>query len=40
MATSPINSWQIEGEKVEVITDFFFLGTKVTMNGDCSHEIR
>ena len=33
-------SWQIEGEKVEVVTDFFFLGSKITVNCDCSHEIR
>ena len=36
----PITSWQIEGEKVEVVTDFLFLGSKITVNGDCSHEIR
>ena len=40
MATSPITSWQIEGEKVEVMTDFLFLGSKITVDGDCSHEIR
>ena len=40
MASSPITSWQIEGEKVEVVTDFLFLGSKITVNGDCSHEIR
>ena len=40
MATSPITSWQIEGEKVEIVTDFFFLGSKITKDGDCSHEIR
>ena len=40
MASSPITSWQIEGENVEVVTDFFFLGSKITMDGDCSHEIR
>ena len=40
MASSPINSWQIEGEKVKVVTDFLFVGSKVTMDGDCSHEIR
>ena len=33
-------SWQIEGEKVEVVTDFLFMGSKITVNGDCSHEIR
>ena len=40
MASSPITSWQIEGEKVEALTDFLFLGSKFTVNGDCSHEIR
>ena len=40
MASSPITSWQIEGEKVEVVTDFLFLGFKITADGDCSHEIR
>ena len=40
MASSPITSWQIEGEKVEVVTDFLFLGSKITVYGDCSHEIR
>ena len=40
MATSPITSWQIEGEKVEAVTDFFFLGSKIIVDGDCSHEIR
>ena len=40
MASSPITSWQIEGEKVEVLTDFLFLGSKITVDGDCSHEIR
>ena len=40
MASSPITSWQIEGEKVEAVTDFLFLGSKVTGDGDCSHEIR
>ena len=39
MAPSPITSWQIEGENVEVVTDFF-LGSKITADGDCSHEIR
>ena len=38
MASSPINSWQIEGEKVEIVTDFIFLGSKMTMNGDCDNE--
>ena len=40
IASGPIISWQIEGEKVEVVTDFLFLGSKITVNGDCSHEIR
>ena len=40
MASGPTTSWQIEGEKVEVVTDFLFLGSKITANGDCSHEIR
>ena len=40
MASSPITSWQIEGGKVEVVTDFLFLGSKITVDGDCSHEIR
>ena len=37
MASSPITSWQIEGEKVEAVTDFIFLGSKITADGDCSH---
>ena len=40
MASSPITAWQIEGEKAEVVTDFLFLGSKITVDGDCSHEIR
>ena len=40
MASSPITSLQIEGEKVEAVTDFLFLGFKITADGDCSHEIR
>ena len=40
IASSPITSWQIEGEKVELVTDFLFLGSKITVDGDCSHEIR
>ena len=40
MASGPIISWQIEGEKVEAVTDFLFLGSKITADGDCSHEIR
>ena len=40
IASSPITSWQIEWEKVEVVTDFLFLCSKITADGDCSHEIR
>ena len=40
MTSSPITAWQIEGGKVEVVTDFLFLGSKITANGDFSHEIR
>ena len=40
MASSPITSWQIEGEKVEAVTEFIFLGSKITANNDCSHEIK
>ena len=40
MASSPITSWQIEGEKVEVVTDFLSLGSKITADGDCSADIR
>ena len=40
MTSGPINSWQTEGEKVEVVTDFLFLGSKITEDSDCSHEIR
>ena len=40
MVSVPITSWQIEGEIVEVVTDFPFLGSKITADGDCSHEIR
>ena len=40
MASNPITTWQIEGEKVEVVTDFLFLGSKITVNGDFSREIR
>ena len=40
MASSPITSWQIEGEKIEVVTDFLLLGSKITVDGNCSHEIR
>ena len=40
MASGPITSWQIEGEKVEAVTDFLFLNSQITADGDCSHEIR
>ena len=40
MASGPINVWQIEEEKVEVVTDFIFLGSKITVDSDCSHEIK
>ena len=40
MASGPITSWQIEGEKVEAVTDLVFLVSKITMNSDCSHEIK
>ena len=40
MVSGPITSWQIEGEKVEVVTDFLFLGSKITLDSDCSHEVR
>ena len=39
-ASGPITSWQTEGEKVEGVTDFVFLGSKITDNSDCSHEIK
>ena len=39
MASSPITSWQIDGETVEKMSDFIFLGSKITVDGDCSHEI-
>ena len=39
MASSPITSWQIDGEKVEAVADFIFLGSKITADGDFSHEI-
>ena len=39
-ASSPITSWQIDGEKVETVTSFIFLGCKIIMHGDCSHEIK
>ena len=40
MASSPITSWQIDGETVETVTDFIILGSKITADGDCSHEIK
>ena len=40
MASSYITSWQIEGETMETVTDFIFLGSKITANGDCSHEVK
>ena len=40
MASGPITSWQIDGETVEIVADFIFLGSKITEDGDCSHEIK
>ena len=40
MASSPITSWQIDGEKVETVADFIFLGSKITADSDCSHKIK
>ena len=40
MASGPITSWQIDGEIVETVADFIFLGSKITADGDCSHEIK
>ena len=40
MASGPIASWQIDGETVEIVADFIFLGSKITADGDCSHEIK
>ena len=40
MASSPITSWEIDGETVETVSDFVFLGSKITADGDCSHEIK
>ena len=40
MASSPIISWQIDGENVETVIDFIFLGSKITVNGDCSHKVK
>ena len=40
MASNPITSWQIDGETAETVADFIFLGSKITADGDCSHEIK
>ena len=40
MASGPITSWQIDGGRVEIVSDFIFLGSKITEDGDCSHEIK
>ena len=40
MASGPITSWQIDGETVETVSDFIFLGSKITADGDCSHKIK
>ena len=40
MASGPITSWQIDGETMEMVTDFIFLGSKITADSDCSHEIK
>ena len=40
MASGPITSWQIDGETVGIVADFIFLGSKITVDGDCSHEIK
>ena len=40
MASGPITSWQIDGESIETVTDFIFLGSKITADGDCSHETK
>ena len=40
MASGPITSWRIDGETMETVTDFVFLGSKITADGDCSHEIK
>ena len=40
MVSSPITSWQIDGETMETVTDFIFMGSKITADGDCSHEIK
>ena len=40
MASGPITSWQLDGETMETVTDFIFLGSKITVDGDCTHEIK
>ena len=40
MASGPITSWEIDGDTMEIVTDFIFLGSKITVDGDCSHEIK
>ena len=40
MASGPITSWEIDGERVETVSDFFFLGSKIIADGDCNHEIK
>ena len=40
MTSGPITSWQIDGETIKTVTDFLFLGSKITVDGDCSHEIK
>ena len=40
MASGPITSWQIDGETMEIVTDYYILGSKITADGDCSHEIK
>ena len=40
MAAGPITSWQVDGETMETVTDFVFVGSKITADGDCSHEIK
>ena len=40
MASGPITSWQVDGETVETVADFIFLGSKITADGDCSHEVK
>ena len=40
MASGPITSWELDGETVEAVSDFIFLGSKITADGDCSHEIK